>query len=955
MIKRIIISVSVSMACVVFSGCASIATEKAEKCHGYNIDLDSHSAVTPDSGWRQYRRGGQLTGRTDLVGNLTTTPDILWQYYLGGRSTMLTGEFTASTGSLALPTSDVTLPMTQHNFEVKWGTFDGENLPFYDLDNDQTLTKDVSTHGYYNHKVGEFLSGVSGLEKVEWVATHGNDIYLYKRQSGNWVQQWHTSVSTAPATGAVTMEVIVGDFDDDGDLEIAGMVWFDLLVFDLATGNIEHRIPFFNAGSETGRGYGWFGAYDVTGDNKKEIIQLATLESHLDVFSWSGSTLYKVWGRVIEAGVYGKKTQLIPGVNPVEDIDGDGVREIVVSMYNYDYATGTTGDNKWHIYVIEVMTGNLLYNFENQFLTGLRDTDGDGLPELFTSETDGRTIKEPGKLRIYEWDDIGQEFDVRWETGVGEDSIFQSHDVREFPLNVATTASPARKTLLAEPVEAGGRPVFFTRRITNEPDNIIEVTTWQDDGTGAINPIGTTEGPGLEVLAARIPDVGETDSLLLRCEISHSGAAQLNYNNIAPAVLQSEKTLPPAGMPVIDQLKPGEPKTVLVQGAGYIVHAIQPYAPGGLETIWKKHNSRGTNKTVKQTWVADVSVPMANLTGDGTLAVLYTTKSETATARLVAADPNGDEIWHYDFDVSWMVGDYDFPTIVYWQTGNFTSLLHEDVVVQIRLTGHADFITYMLSGLDGSKIWSRTKAGTTNPPPTKKHGYTWTLGEYWYSIQDWDNDGLDDIFTGHYGTFFVVKGTNGNELFNLDTGFASWAIFPEDWVPYKSCMVYDFLDNGRYEILYAGQKYWVLIDPVAGVDLWSQQPQLVTSEHQLPGLGDFDGDGDDEIMLSSECRVLDPKTGDQKWSLPGVSGLTATADIDGDGRDECIVSESSSAGAGKTLYAVGTNPAGTAGEIRWSRSFPASIGNPVIVEMNGQMQIVVICQDGYIYGIGQSK
>ena len=41
--------------------------------------------------------------------------------------------------------------------------------------------------------------------------------------------------------------------------------------------------------------------------------------------------------------------------------------------------------------------------------------------------------------------------------------------------------------------------------------------------------------------------------------------------------------------------------------------------------------------------------------------------------------------------------------------------------------------------------------------------------------------------------------------------------------------------------------------------------------------------------------------------------------------------------------------------ILWKKSFPVNIGAPAIAEIDGNMQIVVICEDGYVYGLGSSE
>ena len=55
-----------------------------------------------------------------------------------------------------------------------------------------------------------------------------------------------------------------------------------------------------------------------------------------------------------------------------EDVDGDGRPEIVVSLFN------ATRDGRWHVQVLEGMTGRIKADLPDRYLSGLRDVDGDG-------------------------------------------------------------------------------------------------------------------------------------------------------------------------------------------------------------------------------------------------------------------------------------------------------------------------------------------------------------------------------------------------------------------------------------------------------------------------------------------------------------------------------------------------------------------------------------------------
>src|SRR5207248_2970170 len=75
---------------------------------------------------------------------------------------------------------------------------------------------------------------------------------------------------------------------------------------------------------------------------------------------------------------------------PVQDLDGDGRKEIVVSLFN------VTGDNRWHVVALDALTGDTRFDLPGQFCTGLRDADGDGVPELFcTAAERGLRLPEP--------------------------------------------------------------------------------------------------------------------------------------------------------------------------------------------------------------------------------------------------------------------------------------------------------------------------------------------------------------------------------------------------------------------------------------------------------------------------------------------------------------------------------------------------------------------------------
>jgi hypothetical protein len=135
--------------------------------------------------------------------------------------------------------------------------------------------------------------------------------------------------------------------------------------------------------------------------------------------------------------------------------------------------------------------------------------------------------------------------------------------------------------------------------------------------------------------------------------------------------------------------------------------------------------------------------------------------------------------------------------------------------------------------------------------------------------------------------------------------------------------------------------------------IWYQNRQR-NGQHWTPGVGDFNGDGSLEFLTTERygrvIRALDAKSGQARWTLtlPDTPDPMVTADIDGDGRDEAVFA------IWNQLFAVGSNSAGTAGQVEWSMNFASNLGMPIIADAtgSGSAQILVVSDDGRLLGIG---
>ena len=194
----------------------------------------------------------------------------------------------------------------------------------------------------------------------------------------------------------------------------------------------------------------------------------------------------------------------------------------------------------------------------------------------------------------------------------------------------------------------------------------------------------------------------------------------------------------------------------------------------------------------------------------------------------------------------------------------------------------------------------------------------------------------------------------------------------------KLCAAYNgFIATGDYRGSGSPEIFYGVLP--MGFSLLDHKAELVWNNKDIagptrPAAGDIDGDGRLEfVQMGGNClRAIDTATGSVEWSLTGIGGhvppiktlgkyfwmwsLAGTgeyvppvlADVTGDAVPDCIVVKSS------MLQAV-TSIEGKAGKLLWEVQLPGILGTPAVAKLNGQLQIIVVCRNGFVYGIGQSK
>jgi outer membrane protein assembly factor BamB len=918
--------------------------------------------------WLQFRGDRALTGRSPLKGNIRE-PAIRWKQFCGARETLLSVSFQPQGDKKAT----VELPVTNLGVDPRIRT--DERL--------QALSSYNGASFGPGFQVGKFLPEESGLQIVQCESCFqkyasyqppgtGEFCQLLTRRNGEWHQVWKSELIPQ----VFVPNVLAGDFDHDGKLEIAFTPWYDLLVLDMATGKLKDKCRFSPPGAESGRAYGYLGAFDLDGDGKQEFVLLPDFENQMAVLGWREGKLQVLWNRLIERGIGNKKTLFRPGAEPVQDIDGDGKMEIVVSQFN------TTGDDKWHVVALDAMTGGLKLDLPGEYLAGVHDLDANGIPELFLTRTQGPLIKDPSALSIIA---IKDGLVVRrWEL---EDSAFQARIITDFPTTVQNSSTTRGWTVLVEPPEADGMPVFFTRKVLDPRTGATELVAWQADKMRKVRRVGSVLGPHLEALVAD-PGLNKAKTILVKAEVPVDSPAQVESQGAWVQPIFSRRNGAPSSTAVVARLESGSPPTIVAQGARETLQAFRLNSTGSaVEPQWRLRG-RGMRLGVKNAG----GVALADLRGNGKLAVVAATVGANGCARLIAVDSAGQELWAHDFDrFPGEQSPLNVGGLFFWFPGRFNDPHRDDVLVSLaRAQTHSEE-GFLLDGRTGKEIWHRTVGSHFGPGP----GMARAFGGGWMAISDHDGDGFDDILTMYPDGILVVQGSTGKTLLDRSTNGRYWkGIFAGEWTFMAIPVVAEFLGKGKRQMLYGASTYRLGLLDMDGNVIWQESqrstPRIVpgigevppgplgsnVGNHStpaiLPAIGDADGDGRLELLSPGHSRGIgsreqefhcyDAATGRLKWALPLPGSCfdpnmgefadsptsPASADIDGDGREEAVF------GIGSKLYAVGASHDGQAGEIRWTLEFPAPVGPPSIADVDGdgRAEIVVVCEDGHVCVVG---
>jgi hypothetical protein len=957
--------------------------------------------------WHQHRGNKRLTGEATVAQDVLASPVVLWSDYIGSQSALIAAAPASGADIVPIPTATLSMSAAE---KASWGV----GGPYFDLVGNGTLVAQSTSS---ISRIGDFIPGNGMLEKIEgevFDPTFGQGVIrLSVYQNGAWIQQWQSS--QIPSMFGIP-NLTVGDFDNDGVNEIAVVPWTSLYILNINTGALERTGVFKPAQNESGRGYGWLGAYDLTGDARQELVVVGDFQDYISVMGWNGSgELVQLWTHVFDPRLAGKQTSHRPMAYPVRDVTGDGRPEIVTSIYN------ETGDQRWHLLVFDSANGAILHDLVDHVIEGARDVNGDGDFELFVQTTDGALIPAASTVKLLDWHGAG--FATIWSQ---PNSAFVRADIDDFPLNVNSATSTGKSDLLTGRLAAGQEEAFFTRRILDAQSANAEITVWQLAGVGEPVAIGVATGVNLNVSAVRQASPGQASVLFsteflgtaglapgdydgsgavdgkdfliwqrqLGLSVAAGSGADGNRNGVVDAAdlsiwqtnvgvrapnsvemvgfsgqaVSAQKGSPPRSSVVVGRLDgPTSAPTVVVQGGSQSMIALQPNVDGSVDRLWSQPGIGGfTGATQFQGQHEYSGAALADVTGDGRLETLFAAEGSAGEARLVAAAADGTAVWIHDFDVPGGTRQWNQPGLTLWRTGHFRSTEYEDVLVQLMRGSGGTGEFQLLDGRTGALVWMRTYGNSVGSSPVLRNA-----GEAQMVVYDWDGDGLDEAVNVHPDMYYVIDGDGANLI---DRSIYNGGVFAGGSPLYGTPVVADFLNNQTDTILFAGGYSQLGLMTKSGADVWHTPFIYDNTPGFIQGVGDVDGDGDLDLLsvghpsapgvdTQSRFHAYDAATGALLWTvnLPGrahapVGGAyadTPTLSISGDIDNDGRV-ESIFAING-TLYVVGATPGGMSGAIEWTFTPDGGyLGSPVLADANGDgmLEIIVVSTSGMIYGIG---
>ncbi len=907
--------------------------------------------------WPQRNFDSAHTNRAPGSGNIVT-PELKWRYFVGGLSSDLT---------LRFDESDLTKPfifaMGGHavrkgaDDKSAWdtGAVDIQNIwGLFDINGDGK--REVFAYGADTLRI---LDGNSGDELFShylqnpavWALADvdndgGLELLLRPKRAVGALKM--LGISDDPTNPAVKWEVTSGlptwitapVFGDlDGNPATKEMI-FDsstnkglLWVMDAATGQLlRYRSTPITVGSFSS---GLRLIENLDDDSQNEFLFTGGTALYND----SGSIQITVYDYLTDSVQwhyeFGYRTSdvkldIVP--ESVTDLDGDGTKEVVISVYNDTLELvlvngirvdrdedGINLPNRWVTVVYDAATGVVKGSLPDTHLEGVADMNGDGLSEIVVKAAPALAVPKFGTVAAYAFS--AGTFTPLWSAT---------------NLNLLSCSRPPREQMNDTNVTRSACIKDF------DGDGINELIAMADsDGDGFADNVALIRNGSR--LPHQIPLAlgeemafiyGDGTNLVLSRNTGHVFWYKVGANGLAShavvragdyqttAVLFAERDCPRI-------LTRDSTRRMLLLAAAAGNPNTQPavlwsiFNTENIEQLFSfDRNGNGNYGFLRR--IGQMGGEVGTELRDGKGNLLWTRMTPGAKAgpnAFVSADFNGDAF----ADIAYFI---EYPN-------NRTAIEAVD-------------------GRTGNLLYSHDTSDVNT--------YRQALPTV---IPDITGDGIRDLFVIHNARSELLDGATGERIRFIDTGTNSRFGFAADLdgdgivelfgnaMTLKRVVELDTAVN--WEIKYSSSSsYYNVVLNFAGLADIDDKPGLdVALGGQYGDLSAYSGF--DGTVLWKRCLYLG-----MAIDLPLDSFLTredcpgaklsniASGDIDGDGLEEFVVGSPDG-----YLYVVNSED----GSLAWSYLFDYAVGNPILadVDNDGLIEIVVGVADGYLYAIDQKK
>ena len=933
----------------------------------------------PAGEWHMYRRDHHLTGRSPMPGNITR-PRIRWSFPLGGSENECF-PIPAEGGrmDLLLAYGGCVVRTTGTGTTVWKSPSYGINAvgAVEDLDGDGRLEIVCST-GYdvivlaaesgqllMKHYVGfplssgtqastllchRFDKSSTGMHMIAPLMS-AKEVLVFDFRNGN---RKGALAHTLWMDDAFHPTVAAADMDNDGVDELVVSKLCGLYVFNVLTGTMTHSVRWTSNG-ERHRNYGLLQLIDIDGDGAREVVIVAErVARHIAVIDNDGKgNLKLLWDRFVEFIYPNDTTELRHTGNSVEDVDGDGKPELVVSMFN------GRGDGRWWLEVLDPMTGRLKFEMPDTYLWGIQDVDGDRIPELLIGSEKERNPLSFSRVQILRLKNLNAV--TLWSC---DNARFAGRSLR--PSGWKSNFRPMQfghDETWTIPSKEGGTVFFFV--LGADGTRSLSEITWEKNG---ISTRTTPLGLAGEFIMAALADVdgdGRPECILSenngRILVLRAGERVQSAWNIGFRLqLEGFSAARPGPTPVVFRQSNVDIPFIAIPDNTNTMHLLQTEQGGkAIAERWSRRGRgwMGYDNAFHSAYVHDVD-------GDGNVELMAVNPDRGDCSELVAFDGLGS-----------VKRSWPFPGV---PPPSGTRIgVYEWVIVgkDMGKTLAASFYgSYSMNS-------EQTFAIDINNVERWRHGQ-YGEGEWGRGVGPWSAYSILETNGGNPHILFLAK----DLLCRLDARSGEWIRTPwilwratnsvmnqPDWdftkdhqsdfgtgkdpfTAYGSPILLDVDNDGRLEILVAGcfGGLGVLRDDYSIV--WWMRTPFTDMMLRLPGAGDIFGDG---RMCIGICRAngvftcLEGATGRELWSinLHSTTADIVTCDIDGDGKEEFI--------AGTTdgrLLAIGVDASGH-GTIRWSVELGYALGNPVVADVDNDSfaEVLVVGGNGLLYCVGKEQ